>query len=414
MALSRRSFLLAGCLSLCAGRFCAAAGFEPAFPPGVAVQEPSDRNPLPTGYKAQFLAVDWTDPFLKSELMDRSAASGGLPADLQRLEETDRAPALRIQLGQPVQSPAGTWSPALTFAPSRPGLILAPAGGWIPAAEAPSPSAGSGSPVRWLGRGEELDAMPALEFEGRALFEIIHSAAGKSRFLLIGRTAPGRGRLADLKPWLRAEAAPGDWIALHDSGPDLFAAQPGWRLLAPGDPSRPERTGRILVLRTIRPGEPVDWARMPRAGAAASTFEPFFPAIRVIEGHIWPDPLDPRAWIDRPELEKGDSPWIDISLGAVRPVDRIEIDWASSAGWSKEFNPGRCLLQGAEDSGSEPRTLLEIKAPAGPTVWKAAKPLALRRVRLAFPEPATMPIDGRARVAAIRVIGPWDGSGEIR
>jgi hypothetical protein len=413
------------------------------FPPGVTLERNPKDPKIPMGYAAQRLRVDWTNPFLKTRLVDAMADRPGRAPALTRLEGNERTPTLRLQVSEPVQDEGGAaptgeagaapgdeqggWSLALPIdigeaAPlpaGESGLMLGALGGWLPAGAAladhpewpVSPELrGDWVGVRWLGRAPDLEKMPSLAFEDFCLISLTRPGSGETRFVLVQRDVPGEGRLEDLRDWLRDLAADGDWMAVHSIGRQAWAGMQGWRLTHPGDPRRIQRAGGVLEFRGLAAGERVDWLRLSGVKLRASSYERDFPPALVASGRTWPLPLQPNVWMNRLGAERGEAPWIEAEFTQSRPVERIVVAWAGAAGWSPRFHPRRCLLQVETDRDSQPRTVLEIEAPEGTvTEWRPERPVHAHRIRLVFPEPSRDAQDGRARVAALQAWGPWDG-----
>ncbi len=183
-----------------------------------------------------------------------------------------------------------------------------------------------------------------------------------------------------------------------------------WRLTAPIDPRRVERIGLTLNLSHIEAGDSVDWVRMVGCRVAASFWEPGFPPALALSGRLWPHPLGPSAWISRFDADDRDPSWFEVTFNRPRPVERIELVWASAAGWSEQFDPGRVRLELLRDTIPKLLASEEITPATGPVhEWTARETAEVARVRLTFIEPSRMALDQRARLMALRVWGPWDG-----
>ena len=129
----------------------------------------------------------------------------------------------------------------------------------------------------------------------------------------------------------------------------------------------------------------------------------------LLQGRLWPAPFAPRVWISQPEPPAG-GPWIELDLGAFRPVSRIALVWGSAVGWSGQFRPRRAVLKASLDSRADLQVIQDIRDPQGDvTEHRFAEPVPIRQLRLELPEPSAMPLDRRARLAAIQLWGPWDG-----
>jgi hypothetical protein len=402
------------------------------------VLEPLPRNqPLPLGYAVEVLRVDWTHPLLATRLIDATAGSEDLPPNLERLEQTESMPTLRLQLSEPVQqNDEGPWSPALPILTARTGesptawdaersgLALSSLGGWLPIGKAvadepewqsPPSIFGDRVAVRWLGRIGRIDTMPSVEFDDFCLLSLTRPTDGDSRFLLIQRTYPNQGRLGELRRWLAEFARDGDWLAIHSIGRQAWVGMKGWRMAATSDARRAQRAGGVLELRARRKDDPVDWVRLHGVRVKASSFDRGFPPLNTIGGRLWPQPLNPQIWMNRLGGEKNEPPSIELEFTRHRPIERIVVGWAGLAGWSPQFHPGRCLLQVEGAIDTQPQTVLEIASPDDPvTVWRPERLQQVHRIQLTFPEPSRDPQDGRARLALIQAWGPWDGETLLR
>ena len=147
---------------------------------------------------------------------------------------------------------------------------------------------------------------------------------------------------------------------------------------------------------------------LPGARLAGSSYERGFGPAQVGSGRLWPLPLDPTLWISR-DLPRED-PWLQATFTRGRPVERIELLWAPLAGWSSDFAPPevRLIVKG-DEARMEP--LLDSIIPVtddGLTLWQAPRgPLeGVRSVRIELAQPTRTGVDRRARMAALRVIGP--------
>jgi len=420
-----------------------AAPAQPLFPPGVALERFDERDdpPPPFGYDAEFIRIDWTHPLLAADVVNHLAGGAAPPA----WSEADRKTSgrLRIQLAAPLSAGAGPerWRPALPLiapadlraadgandtsrrvaALAEPFLLLAGARLWLPVApgapELAPPPLGPREQtpalvgLRWLGTASTLDRLPDLPLDGRALLSLTSPLTGLTRFVVVAHRDGSSGETGDLVDWLRLQADGGDWIALHDVGPGCFIGQGDWRLTAPGNPRRVERLGITLELRPHRPGELIDWTRMAGCTVRASSSERDFDPARATRGHLLPFPFSPPVWISRAETNEPEPPWFEVRLGDPRPVERIELFWPSAVGFSGQFNPGRVRvhLQGPRGLAAEEELVLDN--PEGPhTLLAWDEPRQISAVTLIFDQPSRMPLDRRARLAGLRLWGPWDGS----
>jgi hypothetical protein len=400
--------------------FAASQPTDP-LPPGVSLVEIASSPPQ--GYAAQALLIDWSEPLLVRSLSD--ATKPGRPApELSALEQNDPEP-LRIHLSEPAAPteqdgglalPLGLATEANSAPPTKDQRIAFPAmAPWLPIPEnysdidfSPLAKDADWAAVRWLGRGEELDQLPSIEFENGCLLSITQTASAQTRFVLINRTSPGAGRLGELRRWLKEISSPADWIALHSVGTHAFVGLRGWRLGESPDPRRPQRAGGILELRRAKSGDPVDWLRQSGVRLRSSESEPGFIESAPIGNPLIPDLLAPLAWVSLAREDNAPSPFYMATFQEPRLVERIEIAWAEAAGWSKHFNPADVSLQIAAANQETPRTVFQIKNPSARTIWTPPRPIRIRAIRLVFDESSQMPSDSRARLAALQVWGPLE------
>lgn len=399
----------------------------PALPPGVRLEPLPAPGRLPAKYHVEMIAVDWTHPLLRPRLL--SGLPAGRPDPLTWGEvERERPDGLRLQLSEPLQAGGahGAWSLALPLAGApltgRPAFAITPLCPWLPcgpplAAEpewiSPLDATGAAVAVRWLGRLEDLDAITTMTFPERCLISLTRPETGRTRFALVVQESGGPIPVADLRAWLAAAAGPDEWLAFHASGPDAVVGTAAWRLSAPARPRRAERLGGALELSGAAPGDLVDWARLPGASASASSFEDGYEPAALIQGRLWPSPFAPRVWISRPAAGRPTetaAPWVQVDLGAFRPVERLVLVWPVAAGWSAQFQPRRVTLKVSREQHPALETIQVIEAPAGFRFeyrFKAAT--QIRQVRVEMTDPSAMPLDRRARLAGIQLWGPWDG-----
>lgn len=406
------------------GRF--SAGQEPvapvSLPSGVTVEMAAG---LPLGFQAQILTVDWGNPLLKV-----SVASGlereGFPAEAWARAEDKDPEALRIQLIEPEQD-GDAWRLALPMkaiataadVPVTPAVAIGSPFPWrvLDASQddlrqslLPGPAGGLAVGVRWVGEASGLDSLPDMALDRRVLVSWTSASAGRTRFALVVRTLPSAASLGDLKPWLREQLGPGDLLAIHALGDRAIAGMKDWRMSAPSDPRRIERMGGVLVLSPCHQGDAVDWLRLEGSRLECSSLEDGFFQDRVTQGYGGRDPLDPCVWISR-AAEDGDSPqWLMAEFQEVRAITQVTVAWASMAGWSAHFNPGRVRLEATDKMDGQWETLAVFENVEGPvSLWRSESPRPVRQMRLVFERPSRMGLDRRARVALWQAWGPWDG-----
>ena len=397
----------------------------PALPAGASLAPLAAPAHMRTDYHAEMIAVDWTHPLLRVRVENGLPAGRDLPLSWGRAERQDPK-ALRIQLVEP--EPEGDrWSLALPVdgssgngeARAQPHFAIGGLCPWLPGGpplgaepELVSPLTQNATRMaaRWLSRVKNLDAMTSLTFQGRCLVSWTSLRDGTSRFAVVVHEGRGEGKLDDLRPWLKAESRPGEWMAVHSFGENALAGLGDWRLGGPRDPRRPERIGGVLCLSNIMAGDPVDWARLPGCTVLASSFEPGYSPAGPISGLLWPNPLAPVAWISRLGAHAGEVPWVEIDLARSRPIDRIVLVWPIAQGWSEQFTPRRVRLLAGKDSRSEMQLLQEFTEPSGAfSIWQSPTAVSARHLRVEFPEPAAPGFEERGRLCAIQVWGPWDG-----
>lgn len=407
----------------------------PLLPPGVRLEPDPAPERVPTRYRIEMFSVDWTNPLLRVRLVSGLAPGASLPVTWESVERK-RPAALRIQLSEPEEGAGRVWRLALPLAgPAQPGdpavaerraailkrpcFAITPLCPWLPAGaplerepEFASPLADSGALVaaRWIGRVEDLESLTSTTFPGRCLLGWTSPDAGRGRFALVAHESGGEIAVKDLLPWLVAATGPGDWLAIHSQGDDAAVGLQGWRLAGEGKPRRAGRLGGAIELDAVKPGDLVDWARLPGAAASASTFEAGCEPANLIRGLLWPAPFSPPAWISQPQAEGAEPPWVEVDLNAYRPVERIVVAWPAAVGWSGQFQPRRVTLKASLEQRAGLEPLKTVQSPEG-TSWeyRFSAPTPLRQVRLELEPSDAMPLDRRARLAAIQLWGPWDG-----
>lgn len=267
--------------------------------------------------------------------------------------------------------------------------------------------------VRWLGRRADLLTLPEVDFRARLVISITDPAQSRTRFVLVGDRASGRIQLRDLLRWLHAAAGPEDWIAIHSAGADALIGSPERSLLDIMEGRRRRRVGVVLRLSAARAGDPVDYARLTNTRASASSFETLHDPARVTALELWPRPLAPGGWVSQPMGNDDEPHWIELQTSLPQPIERVVAVWAGAHGLSPELHPGAVRLL----TSSQPSGPLDLTAEAEPgddpvSSWAVSgRP---RRVRLEFERPARDPLGDRARVAAIMLIGPYDGRTQPR
>jgi len=387
---------------------------------------------LPLGEEAVLFEIDWANPYLKVAVEDNRGRTSQPPPEWERAARSGLFgyDALRIQLVEP-EYPNTTWitqSPTAPESnPAKPGLIFNAWSSWLPDAlamkEDPewlSPLARSGThvPLRgWVSR-ERLDALPDIAFHDRLLISLTNLSTGRTRFALILRRDGSAGKCEELRPWLLEIMRPGEYVAIHSVGEFSIVTRGDMRLAPAVNPRRPERAGVVLSLAPRHAGDLVDWARLPGVQIEASSMERDFPASSVISGLLWPNPLQPRTWMNRPDHDGqgGQSaPHIEVTLPHPRSIQRVVLGWPGVAGWSGDFNPGEVRLSGVAEGTSEQILFTTFKSPAHPlTIWEFRPARMLTRIRAEFPGPSQMALDRQARLAALQLWGPLDVENEAR
>jgi len=424
---------------VCAGRGRAQA---PALPPGVRLEPARATEKLNSEYDAQVLSIDWTHPLLRATL--ESGLRPGEEAPLSWAAATRQGPEdLRIQLIEPSESGGRTWSLALpaaltpaandpagrertrqaaTALAQRPSIVNNGLCPWLPAGppvaarpelETSLGRMGQRVGVRWLGQARDLDRLTSTVFPARCLLSWVSPETGQGRFALVAQRGGRQGAFKDILPWLKTATRPGEWVALHSTGPFALAGAGAWRLTEAGNPRRAERLGITLRLAAVKPGEPVDWARLPGCKAEASSNEPDYAAPRVIGGRLWPSPFNPPAWVSRPggAPDQAAAAWVELKFDKPRPVDRVFLAWADAGGWSADFRPRHAALKAMGSDQPDWQPLAEFARPATMiSSWSGAETILVRRLRLEFPEPGPFPNASRARLCAMQAWGPWDGT----
>lgn len=399
----------------------------PELPPGVSPIKPTAL--LPVEFTAELLSVDWTHPRLRVSLQNGLPIGEDLPAAWDRATGPAAAGnrrALWLQLVEPEPKPDGGWRLALPIG-SEPGLTdlagppFVSVGGvcpWLPGGPAVAAEPEQASPLldrgtlagaRWLGRVEDIDTIGSMTLRRRCLVSWTDPARGQTRFASVLYQRPGEAQLDRLKPWLKAEARPGEWLAVHSFGEHALAGAGDWVLGGEKESRRAARLGAALRLESVEADDPIDWARQPKVSVRASSFEQAFPPAAVLRGLLWPTPLAPTLWMSRLGSFAPETPWVELDLGGVRPITRVVVVWAEAAGWSARFNPRQGVLKLSADTATDLQTVAELGGPQGPLwVWESKEPRRARRLRLELPEPSAQEGDRRARVAAIQVWGPWE------
>ena len=439
------------------------AAEPPPLPPGVQLIALEDIARPPIGYAAEWIEVDWTHPLLRVEAIDGLPADRGVPIEWTK-SLTDAPDALQIQLIEPVEPTdvderwrlalpmtlsgsvgAGSVGPppsALMEAPPEDnGIVvgssylpwnpIGPALERMPEWNSPLPPDGARLGVRWLGRARDLDRTTTTTWPARCLFSVFSPETGRTRFGLVVHEQGGLIRLGDLVVWLKSLVTTREWLAIHSVSHQAIVGIDAFRLTVPPHPRRVERVGGAIRLRGLRAGDPVDWLRLKGCKITASTYQRDFPPQNLVTGLLWPNPLDPSVWINRPSSEGHDAPWIEVEFATSRPIDRVSIIWPNAAGWSSGFNPGHAVLVITPEIGGRPERI-DLRAPDRPDrssphtpsapgrsnilapdepvyTWTSTQPLAIHRIRLEFPESTHDPLDPIARLTAIQAWGPWNG-----
>ena len=420
----------------------AAHAQEPPLPPGVRLEPARATEKLNSEYDAQVLSIDWTHPLLRATL--ENGLRPGADEPLTWAAATRQGPRdLRIQLIEPSESTGKIWSLALsaaltpaendpagreryrqaaTLLAQRPAIVSNGLCPWLPAGppvtaqselETPLRAMGQRVGVRWLGQARDLDDLTTTVFPARCLLSWVSPGTGQGRFALVAQRSGRQGVFKDILPWLKAATRPGEWVALHSTGPFALAGTGAWRLTEPSDPRHAERLGITLRLTAVKVGEPIDWGRLPGCTAAASSNEPDYAPPRLISGRLWPSPFTPPAWVSRPggEPDRATAAWVELLFDKPRPVERVFLAWADAGGWSADFRPRRAVLKASASAEPDWQILAEFASPATMvSSWSGAPPTPVRRLRLEFPEPGPLPQSARARLCALQAWGPWDGA----
>lgn len=439
---------------LCWMTICCAATIvaqPPPFPPGVTLLEESPGKELmPSSLEVYSLAVDWTHPLLRVRL-----ELGLQPGDEVPMRWTEVArDAFKVQLVEPVLV-EDAWRLALDAElpgpkpDARRGKIAidpqdAPAAstgfdwpdqvriggvvGWaahgaraLRAINAPPPVIDGSARVnvRWLGHPSEwTDRPPDFNLDSSWMISVFDSLSGRGEFHQLinrsGRPVPPK----DLHDWvLAAWPERHVWLAIHSVGEQVMAGIGDWRL-GEGEVSRAptsgkiERLGAVLVLESVKPGEPVDWARLAPVSFSASPTMPDHEPEKVITGLLWPSPLRPIAWASSNEGKDIEiAPYIELNFQEAQTINRVRIMHASAAGWSRHFDPLEFQLRlVSKDAPIMPEPIVIKTISDSDTVVELAESQIISVVRIEFTKPSGMDHPrSPARVAALQAWGPWDG-----
>lgn len=415
-----------------------------SMPPGVSAEEFKLPGLLSSAYSAGCLTVDWTEPLLRAEFVE--GLREGLAPRLWEEALRDNG-GWTVALAEPVER-GGEWSlatPLLTPAPEGrrpepaalealekdweryarlPHFYLSRDWPWLPGggrigdetfsllpAPAPDPRTAGLAAVRWMGPAAELDSLPEYEFRNQLILSISNPGRGTTRFVKVSRETAGPGYLAELVPWLKTLCVPDDWTAIHAMGPDALIQAPGDGPLAPpAGGAHKARLGGALVLRGAEPGDPVDLARLRGARLFVNAWERDFDAGRAADGVLWAASFDPALWQTPVKMPHGKTAEIKLKFTSPQRAGRLRLVWASAMGFSRQFNPALARVTIGEGASGRAGETREISG-AGADEWILDFPQSVDVlwVLVEFVEPTGEGGDGRARLSAFELTGPWDG-----